>query len=146
MSLLERKKAGGFLDGGKPSVLGKAKAGGFLAGKSAPDEREDENAEQHADRVLSEAEAAFKARAQAEQERFELATDSEYWFAVCFQSRRQKEAFLEGLRRKLGLKGDADKYMDGWELAKALGIDIPREEVPYNTSAKLDKRWLAMSR
>ena len=30
---------------------------------------------------------AFKDRAKAEQKRFDLATDSEYWVVLCFQSR-----------------------------------------------------------
>ena len=146
MSILDRKKGSSVIDGaGKPSVLaGKSRPGGLFAQQA--DESDDETAEQHADRVLSEAEQAFKDRAKAEQKRFELATDSEYWLAMCFQSRQQKEDFLAALREKLGLKDDGDKYLDGWEVAKALGIQLTREDVPYNTSSKLDKRWLSLSR
>jgi len=40
----------------------------------------------------------FKDRAKAEQKRFDLATDSEYWVALCFQSREQKEEFLRAVK------------------------------------------------
>lgn len=64
----------------------------------------------------------FKERAKQEQERFELATDSEFWFAVCFQSREQKEAFLQALEwLTLG-----DKYLDGTAIARLMGIELPK--------------------
>lgn len=97
-----------------------------------------EPAEQSAKRELSELEAAFKKRAEAEQERVMLATDSEYWFAVCFQTRDQKEQFLRALK----LIQIGDKYLDGWAVAKKLGVTLDRAEVPYNTGksdAKLDR-------
>lgn len=65
--------------------------------------------------------AGFKARAKAEQERFQLATDSEFWFAIAFQSRDQKEAFLDAL----GWLEFGDKYLDGPQLAEMLGISLP---------------------
>lgn len=96
-------------------------------------------AEETSKRELSELEAAFKARADAEQRRFMLATDSEYWFAVCFQTRDQKEQFL----RAMGLITLGDKYLDGWAVAKRLRVPLDRaEEVPYNTGktdAKLNR-------
>ena len=64
--------------------------------------------------------SGFKGRAQVENQRFLDATDSEYWFAVCFQTREQKEEFLE----KLKLMEIGDKYLDGMEVAKALGIEL----------------------
>jgi hypothetical protein len=153
MSFLNDKKAGSLFDDKAASkgLFGNSGAKGGLFGDDADEEGDpygDLPAEQYSERILSEAEAAFKARAQAEQERFELATDSEYWMAVCFQSRRQKEQFLAALREKFGMGGDseADKYIDGWEFAKALGIVLERENVPYNTSSKLDKKWLDLSR
>lgn len=109
------------------------------------DERDDEGIEAHALRVLSDAEQSFKQRAQKEADRFDLVTDTEYWIAAGFQSRRQKDAFLAALRERFSLPGDDDKYIDGWELAKALGIALPREDVPYNTG-KVDRRWLELTR
>ncbi len=84
--------------------------------------------------------AAFKARAKAEQERFALATDSEYWVAVCFQTREQKEAWLEATQ----LLKHGDKYIDGALVAKVMGIELPPASVPYNISAKVDKKYAAL--
>jgi len=64
--------------------------------------------------------AGFKARRSREDRRFTAATDSEFWFAVCFRSREDKEAFLAALP---GSGGD-DKYLDGYELAARLGIEL----------------------
>jgi hypothetical protein len=61
----------------------------------------------------------FRERRDQEEKRFRDATDSEYWFAVCFRSRADKDAFLAavGAVQRLG-----DKYIDGYALAKQLGI------------------------
>lgn len=83
---------------------------------------------------------AFKARAKAEQERFALATDSEYWVGLCFQTRAQKEAFLTGAK----LIQHGDKYIDGQLLAKRMGIELPPAAVPYNISAKVDAKYAAL--
>lgn len=132
---------------GKSSLFGGGSGSRFLSEpKPEADEYEGMGVEERATRVLSEAEQAFKDRAKAEADRFELATDSEYWLAIGFQSRAQKEQFLAALREKLGLKDDGDKYLDGWEVAKALGITLDRVEVPYNTSGKIDKKWLSLAR
>lgn len=69
---------------------------------------------------------AFKKKAEAEQSRFELATDSEFWFAVCFQSREQKEAFLKAI----SWLSHGDKYLDGLTLAGQMGITLPRVTLP----------------
>ena len=45
--------------------------------------------------------------------------DYEFWVAVCFQSREQKEAFLKAI------KEPRDKYIDGRKLAKRMGIELP---------------------
>ena len=59
---------------------------------------------------------AFKARQKQEQKRFQDATDSEYWFVVCFRSREEKETFL----KKFDLATLGDKYLDGSKVEKAL--------------------------
>lgn len=132
--------ATGRLSGGPGTLgIGKGKA-------KQPEPESDQTLEEHAAEVLTEAEAGFRDRARNETDRFFLATDTEYWFATCFQSRSQKDQFLAALREKFGLKDDGDKYIDGWMLAKALGIELDRVEVPYNTSSKLDKTWLGLAR
>lgn len=145
---LSGKAGGSRLGGGATSRLaGGPGSLGIGKGKAkAPEPEDDKTLEEHAAEVLSEAEAGFRDRARNESDRFFLATDTEYWLTTCFQSRSQKEQFLAGLREKFGLKDDGDKYIDGWALAKALGIHLDRVEVPYNTSSKLDKTWLKLSR
>lgn len=63
----------------------------------------------------------FKARQDAEQDRLVNTIDSEYWFAVCFLNREQKDRFLEAL----GLDGLGDKYLDGLEVAKRMKVPLP---------------------
>jgi len=70
---------------------------------------------------LSALEQGIKDRKRAERDRFHAATDSEYWFAVCFTSRAQKEAFLKAA----GLWEAGDKYLDGRLVADAMGVEIP---------------------
>jgi hypothetical protein len=83
---------------------------------------------------------AFIARSKAEQARFLLATDSEYWVGLCFQTREQKEHFL----REAKLLQAGDKYIDGALLAKRMGIELPAAQVPYNVSAKVDAKYAAL--
>src|SRR5688500_1366452 len=71
-----------------------------------------------------------KDRAAKENKRITDATDSEYWIAVCSQTRAQKEELLQ----KLGLLAEGDKYIDGLALARAMGIVI---ESPTPTMPKL---------
>ena len=79
--------------------------------------------------------SSFKQRAKQEDARFELATDSEFWFAVGFQSREQKELFLKALDwLKFG-----DKYLDGVLIARQQGIDIPAVKLS-NKKAGADRK------
>jgi hypothetical protein len=79
---------------------------------------------------FNEVQKAFMDRNKAEQERFQLATDSEYWCCLVFQSREQKEAFLHAVNWMT----HGDKYIDGVKAARTLGVEIPTVKVPYNTS------------
>lgn len=84
--------------------------------------------------ALDEVARGFRERRKTEAKRFEDATDSEFWFAVCFESREQKEAFLKALQWTLATGGD-DKYLDGTVLAKKCGIELPpapRRSIPAN--------------
>ncbi|MBP2320475.1 hypothetical protein JOF56_000860 [Kibdelosporangium banguiense] len=63
----------------------------------------------------------FRDRTKREDERFRLATDSEYWFVLCFKSREDKEAFLKAA----GLMAVGDKYLDGYAVARVLDIPMP---------------------
>jgi hypothetical protein len=66
----------------------------------------------------------FRERTKREDERFRLATDSEYWFAVCFKTREDKDAFLTAAR----LLALGDKYLDGYAVARTLGIPMPTDQ------------------
>lgn len=79
----------------------------------------------------------FRDRLKAENKRKVDATDSEYWFCVCFQSRAQSEAFL----CEIGWRKFGDKYLDGVKIAKMMGIELPNDEVPYVAEPKIDKTW-----
>jgi len=94
--------------------------------------------EKDAEIELSETLKGFKARAKAEADRFKIATDTEYWACLCFQTREQKEFFLKAL----SLIDIGDKYLDGQEVARVLGVELPNANVPYNTSERVDKAWL----
>ena len=61
---------------------------------------------------------SFRERMAREEKRRVLATDSEYWVCLCFQSREEKESFLA----KTGIIYGGDKYVDGRFAAKKLGI------------------------
>ncbi|WP_240690694.1 hypothetical protein [Amycolatopsis sp. CFH S0078] len=74
-------------------------------------------------RELTALQRGFRDRAKREAERFRLATDSEYWIAVCFKSREDKERFL----RAAGLLAIGDKYMDGYAVARVLGVPMDEE-------------------
>lgn len=73
---------------------------------------------------LTAMEQAYRDRAKAEAKRFTDATDSEYWFAVCFTSREEKDQFLA----EFGLAKVGDKYLDGHQVAAQLRNLNPGEE------------------
>jgi hypothetical protein len=83
---------------------------------------------------LSELLKAFKTKSQAENARFLDATDSEFWLALCFQNRAQKEQFL----RALDLIAEGDKYLDGEVVAEKLGVKLDRaaKQKPARVSRK----------
>ncbi len=84
----------------------------------------------------------FRNRAKAENDRFALATDSEYWACLCFQTREQKDHFLSVLK----ILEFGDKYLDGRLVAERLGVKLPESQVPYKPEPKLDKDWLSITK
>lgn len=89
---------------------------------------------------IEELQAGFKARAQREDQRFEDATDSEFWVALCFQTRAQKDEFL----RKAGWLEIGEKYLDGMLVALKLGISLD-SRVPPLPHHNIDRRLLALT-
>jgi hypothetical protein len=72
---------------------------------------------------------ALKASEKADRSRFEVAVDSEFWFALYFQSRAQKEAFLTAM----GWLLYGDKYLNGLQIADHQGIILPNEVLQAKT-------------
>lgn len=107
----------------KGSNTGATKRGGFsLSGGEPPEVEESDSLEVEAANEFSTLESEYVKRRKAEDARRIAATDSEYWFAVCFRSREDKDKFLRKIKAKPRLHGD--KYIDGYALAKLLGITM----------------------
>ncbi|WP_414941227.1 hypothetical protein [Amycolatopsis sp. cmx-11-51] len=66
----------------------------------------------------------FRERTARELERIQLATESKYWFCVCFTSQDDKDAFLAAA----GLVVIGDKYLDGYATAELLGVTMPEPD------------------
>lgn len=89
-------------------------------------------AEETSKEELTELQKGFKDRAKKEDERFVEATDSEYWIAVCFQTRDMKEEFLT----KTGLLDYGDKYLDGMQVAAKLGVTLESPVPPVRNHVR----------
>jgi len=103
---------------------------------------EGEGIEAYSERVFTVAELEFKKRAQVEQKRMLDAVDTEYWFALCFQTREQKLQFLE----RAGILPLGDKYLYGPDVAKAMSIELDPVSKRYNISDKLDGKLSELAR
>lgn len=104
-----------------------------------PEPTGDAEADSFAD--LDEVQAGFRRRAKMEAQRFADVTDSEYWFAVCFKTRAQKEAFLRAMKwMEFG-----DKYLPGELVAKELGIDLPDGDVALRSMPRIDPDFAGLS-
>ncbi|WP_158885059.1 hypothetical protein [Amycolatopsis anabasis] len=68
----------------------------------------------------------FRERQAREAERMALATETEFWFAVCFKHQADKDAFLAAAN----LTMIGDKYLDGYAVAKLLGVTMPDPDQP----------------
>lgn len=84
---------------------------------------------------------AFKDRNEAEAKLRVEATDSEFWVALCFETRAQKEEFLA----KVGLLAWGDKYLDGRLMAKAMGIVLENKGSLGPLKVKRDRDYEALS-
>lgn len=100
-----------------------------------------EEAEAEALAEVSEILTGFRGRAKREDQRFVDATDSEYWIAICFQTREQKEEFLH----KAHLIDLGDKYLDGMAVAKVMGIKLT-SRIPSMPSLRLDRKLQTLAR
>ena len=85
---------------------------------------------------LNEVQAAFANRQKKEAQRFALATDSEFWVVLCFETREQKAEFV----LKAGLGDPNDKYVSGFAAAKRMNIEIEAPRVLF-PNLKEDTVW-----
>lgn len=89
---------------------------------------------------LGELERGFRRRAADERRRFALVTDSEFWGAICFQTRAQRDAFFVAIgAQPFGVGG---RYFDGNAIAKMMGIELPQESVPFRADKQPDPTWV----
>lgn len=112
-------------------------------GDAVPDPRAgvayEDNIERDSPKETAALVSAFAQRRKREQDRFQQATDGEFWCALCFQTSEQKERFLEALK----IIDLGDKYLDGLAVANRLGIDL--EQVQLRAPAeKRDHRLLSI--
>jgi hypothetical protein len=98
-------------------AFAQVKDGAAKNGKSADKpEKPAKSLEESSAEEIGEVEAAFRGRIEKEDKRRKAATDSEFWFAVYFQSREEKDVFL----RKYGLDKIGDKYLPGSQVRRIL--------------------------
>ena len=97
--------------------------------------------EADAEGEMSELLTGFKGRADREDQRMTDIMDSEYWTAFCFQTREQKEEFL----RKLDLIDLGDKYLDGMEVAKKLGVTLESRVPPVYKTRSFDREYITIA-
>lgn len=70
----------------------------------------------------------------------DLANETEFWFAMYFQTREQKDAFLKAVKWfEMG-----DKYLDGLLVAKEMGVELPPRQAPYKVG-RIDKKLAALT-
>lgn len=87
--------------------------------------------------AVGEIEKSFRERMKQENSRFRDMCDTEYWFAVCFTSREQRNEFLE----KIGIDPEL-KYIDGREMAKAFRKSIKTPDLEFAQIRPFDKEYL----
>lgn len=76
--------------------------------------------QEDADAGMSVALQEIIARKKATQERFRVATDTDFYFSLVFQSREQKDEFL----RLIQWDDLGDKYLNGLEVARRLNVPL----------------------
>lgn len=118
------KSGGGF--GKTGGGFGAGSGGGFGAGNAEDDPLADTKYTGYLDEdlgeQLSDLQKGFQERSKKEKDRFRKATDPEFWFAVYFATREEKDAFLNAMNLRKNVFGD--RYIDGRKWANQEGIDL----------------------
>ena len=84
------------------------------------------DAELDAQAEYDDVERDFMDNVRVEGDPYRTALDPEFYFVVCFQSRKQKDEFLA--LSGIGVAVGGDKYIDGLKLARHLGVAV--EPIP----------------
>lgn len=79
------------------------------------------NVEADSETELDAVAKGFRERREREDERRRNATDSQYYFVVCFRNNPDRDEFLA--RYNMGLH-DGDWWVNGYELARMIGFDV----------------------
>lgn len=90
---------------------------------------------------LSAVEAGFRARNKADRKRMQNALDSEFFACLVFADRHQRAAFLAAL----GVDHLGARYLDGRQVAAALGIRLPEPAVAGYTPPRPEPTLAAMT-
>lgn len=96
-----------------------------------------EDFEKAVEEELGDVEKSFRERMANENKRFRDMCDTEYWVAVCFTSREQKEEFL----RSMDLPVD-EKYIDGREMARKCNRAVKTPDLKFAKIGKPNKAFL----
>ena len=75
---------------------------------------------------ISEVLSAFRQRAKDEEAAKAKNVSTDFWFAVYFASQEQRDVFLRAVNLVMHLD---DQYIDSMTFARAVGVDIPNEEI-----------------
>jgi len=84
--------------------------------------------------------AAFKARAKAEEDRYEEATSSEFFFCAVFRSQPDRDRVLAAL----GLEPVDGVLVDGYDLAERLRVEVERPSAPSRRARGVSKKLLGL--
>lgn len=84
----------------------------------------------------SEIESATKSAFKAEANKLADVLDSEFYICLCFDSRAAKEQFLSQTK----IAKTDDRFVDGHEIAKRLGVELPPRRKQHRL--KTHSRWL----
>lgn len=114
-----------------------AKAPDPLKGVDLPDDIEESPKEE-----LTAVQEGFRERAAQEAQRFQDATDTGYYSCLVFENRDQLDAFLSGI----GMLNDSDLYLDGREVAKRMGIELPPSRGVGGSKGKVDPTFANLAR
>lgn len=94
---------------------------------------------------LTALQAAFRERAKNEASRFEDATDTGYYTCLVMENRDQLDAIIAHFR-DLGANIDEDMFLDGREIARVLGVELPKQGVGGGKLGRIDKAFAKMVR